>query len=282
MPSVYELNGRHDGADIYVVGTGTSLRVFPLNFLQDKITIGLNRAWQLVPVRYCISMVPHLNFPDLLGQPLPAETVWITKHDKYEPYATTAQLAHADRTYYFFRTSGRQSMTLLDEPSEAGRMLEWVAQPTEDFLYLWTSISQSAVNLAANMGAKNIILVGCDNAALAENHHAHDQHTLWKGVDPNARYMQYYEGLAEMRTVLRRRGVNLVSLDPFLKLDEPEMDFRRLCKELDRPQHIESRDIYKPYSLRDQNRRFLQLARSTLRLNLSAVKRTLRRRVVPR
>jgi hypothetical protein len=277
MPKVSELNGRHSGADIYVVGTGTSLRVFPLAFLQDRITIGLNRAWELVPVRYCISMVPHLNFPDLLGQPLSADTVWVTKHDKYKPYATVEQLAHADRTYYFFRTNGRQSMTLLDEPSEAGRMLEWVAKPTEDFLYLWTSISQSAVNLAANMGAKNIILVGCDNAALAENHHAHDQHTLWKGVDPNTRYMQYYEGLAEMRTVLRERAVNLVSLDPFLKLDEPEMDFQRLCKELDRPEHIAGRDIYKPYSLRDQNRRFLQLARSTLRLNVSAAKQKLRR-----
>jgi hypothetical protein len=282
MPMVSELTGRHPGADIYVVGTGTSLRVFPLSFLQDKITIGLNRAWQLVPVRYCISMVPHLNFPDLLGEPLPAETVWVTKYEKYKPYASAEQLAHARRAYYFFRTDGRRSMTLLDEPSEAGRMLEWVAQATEDFLYLWTSISQGAVNLAANMGAKNIILVGCDNAALSDNHHAHDQHTLWKGADSNQRYMQYYEGLAEIRTVLRERDVNLLSLDPFLKLDQPEMDFRRLCKELDRAQYIENRDIYKPYSVRDQNRRFLQLARSTLRLNLSAAKQTLRRRLVPR
>ncbi len=278
MPRVSELYDRHPNADIYIVGTGTSVRVFPLDFLRGKITIGLNRAWELAPVKYCMSMVPHLNFPDLLGKDFPPETIWITKHDKYRPYANPEQLAYAEQQYYFFRTDGQQSFTLLDEPSEAGRRLDWVAKPTGDFLYLWTSISQSAVNLAANMGAKNIVLVGCDNAALAGNHHAHTQHTLWKGADPDQRYMQYYEGLAEMRTILRGRGVNVLSLNPFLKLDNPAMDFRRLCDELERPQLLKSEDIYRPYALRDQNKRFLRLAKTTLFLNLAAIKNTIHRR----
>jgi hypothetical protein len=165
----------------------------------------------------------------------------------------------------------------LDEPSEAGRLLDWVRGPTADFLYLWTSISQSAVNLAANMGAKNIVLVGCDNSPLASNHHAHNQHTLWKGADPNDRYMQYYEGLAEIRTVLRERGVNVLSLNPFLKLDAPELDFGRLCRELEKVETIENKDVYTPYSLGEQNMRFLRLARATIRLNVKAAKRALRR-----
>ena len=99
-----------------------------------------------------------------------------------------------------------------NEPSQAGRVLDWVREPTRDRLYLWSSISQSAVNLAANMGAKNVILVGCDNCALLGNHHAHRQHTFWKGAAPEFRYNQYYEGLAEVRSALRERGVNLVSI----------------------------------------------------------------------
>ena len=272
LHGVSELNGRHAGGDIYIVGTGTSLRVFPLEFLKDKVTIGLNRAWELLPVRYCISMVPHLNFPELMGRPVPEGTIWITKYGKYKPHASSAQLERAEREYFFFRTDGQQSLTLLDEPSEAGRLLEWVRKPTADFLYLWTSISQSAVNLAANMGAKNIILVGCDNSALGDNHHAHDQHTLWKGADPNDRYMQYYEGLAEIRAALRARGVTLLSINPFLKLDAPELDFRRLCRELEKPDTVVNTDIYKPYPLREQNMRFLKLARATLSLNVKAAK----------
>lgn len=279
MADVSQLYGKHPGADIYVVGTGTSMRVFPMEFLADKITIGLNRAWQLLPVQYSISMVPHLNFPEFLSEPDRENTVWITKHDKYESHASAEQLARAERDYYFFRTKGRTSYTLRDEPSEAGRVLDWVKQPTEDFLYLWTSISQTAVNLAANLGARNIILVGCDNAALAENHHAHVQHTLWKGVDPEVRYLQYYEGLAEIRAVLRTRGVNLLSMNSFLKLDDPEMDFRRICTELDKEQYVPNEDIYRPATLRQDNVRFLRLARTTLRLNLQFLSRALGRRL---
>ncbi len=267
MNGVSGLTGKHKGKDIYIVGTGTSMRVFPLPFLENKITIGLNRAWELMPVTYCISMVPHLNFPEFTEGKFNEDITWVTKHDKYKTHASDEQLSQAENDYYFFRTNGKMSVTALDETNDGGRMLSWVKEPTEDFLYLWSSISQSAVNLAANMGAKNIILVGCDNSSLAENHHAHDQHTLWKGVDPNERYMEYYEGLAEMRPVLAARGINLISINPFLKLDAAEMDFNRLCKEQDQPELIENVDIYKPTSLRDNNARYLRLTRAMFRQN---------------
>ena len=48
----FELWGRHAGETIYIIGTGPSQRLFPLDFLSDKITIGLNQAWKLLPVQY--------------------------------------------------------------------------------------------------------------------------------------------------------------------------------------------------------------------------------------
>lgn len=267
MPSVTELNNLHAGKDIYIIGTGASFRVFPPSFFEGKITIGLNLAWDLIPVNYAITMVPNLNFPEFLGKERPQNTIWITKQDKYDPYASPDQQEFADKHYYFFKTNGKFSFTALDEPSEAGRVLDWVKQPTEDYLYLWTSISQTAVNLAANMGAKNIILVGCDNCSLANNHHAQNQHTLWKGADPDDRYMQYYQGLREVRAALRQRGINLLSLTPFLKLDDPEMDFHNLCDEYDKPQFIENHDIYKGVPIRDYNRRFLLMTRELIKHN---------------
>ena len=123
------------------------------------------------------------------------------------------------------------------------------------------------MNLAANMGAKNIILVGCDNAALAGNHHAHDQHTMWRGAPPEVRYMQYYEGNAEVRAALRARSVNVVSMSPFLKLDGAELDFLRLCKELARSAKIENPDIPRGTRLRDDNLRYLHLTKYIIRKN---------------
>lgn len=235
-----ELYGRHAGEDVYVVGSATSMRVFPTAFLEDKITIGLNTAWRVAPVRYALTIGPHLHVPEFLGEPPHPEITWITKRGKAAAVLTPEQLEHADQHFYGFRADGQPNTQPIEEPSDAGRVLAWVRRPTDDFLYQWSSISQTAVNLAANLGARAVILVGCDNCALAENFHATEgHHTKWMGATPDRRFDQYYEGLVEVRAALRERGVPVVSLDPFLKLDEPERDFRVLCDELDRPMQAE-------------------------------------------
>jgi hypothetical protein len=161
-------------------------------------------------------------------------------------------------------------------------MLEWVRTPHDECLYLWTSISQTAVNLAANMGAKNIVLIGCDNCSLGGNHHAQSQHTLWKGADPNDRYMQYYEGLREVRTALRYRKVNVLALTPFLKLDNPELDFKALCEEESKELFIHNHDIFKGISLREHNRRYINMTKTIIRQNINGLKRYLKRRLLAR
>lgn len=268
MNKLSDLYNIHKGEDIYIIGTGASFRVFPHSFFDNKITMGLNLAWQLIDVNYAITMVPHLNFPEFLNAARPERTKWITKQDKYAAHASSEMQSYANENYYYFRTDGKSSINALDEPSEAGRVLDWVDNPNPEFLYLWTSISQTAVNLAANMGAKNIILVGCDNCALSGNHHAHNQHTLWKGADPDDRYMQYYLGLKEVRKSLFKRNVNLLSIGPFLKLDNPEMDFRELCEIYEKPDYIENKDIYQPSPLMQDNIRFARLFLKILQKNL--------------
>lgn len=241
MRPVSELYGRHPGADIYVVGTGTSMRVFPASLLDGKITIGLNMAWKNAPVTYGVTIAPHLNIPELMdGEAAHPEITWVTKREKAKVKLTPEQFAWADGRFYTFDIRHGHDSGSGDWVTDTGRELAYVRQPTGDLLYQWSSISQTAANLAANMGARNVILVGCDNCSLEGNHHAHQQHTKWLGEPPDVRYRQYYEGLAEVRAALRERGVNLVSLSPFLKLDEPAMDFHHLCEELERPELIES------------------------------------------
>jgi SAM-dependent methyltransferase len=243
MRPVSELYGRHPGSDIYVVGTGSSVRVFPLSFLEGKITIGLNMAWKLAPVTYGVTIHPDLNVPEFMpGEAPRPEIIWITKRRKAKAVLKRTQFAQADRRFYSFEADGQPNTQPPHQPNDAGRILDWVRRPHGDYLYQWSSISQTAANLAANMGAKNVILVGCDNCALLENHHAHDQHTRWKGVDPQDRYRQYHEGLSEVRLALRERGVNLISMTPFLSLLDPEAEFRHLCAELDAPTFVANVD----------------------------------------
>lgn len=276
MRSISELYNRHQGADIYVVGTGASLRVFPLEFLDDKITIGLNQAWKVLDTRYAITMMPKLNIPEFISGEIPrSQITWITKPSKIKTQCTPGEISHAEANFYGFENDGLVSLNGLDEVSDTGRNLDWVRHPHPNKLYLWTSISQSAMNLAANMGARNIILVGCDNAALGENHHAHDQHTMWRGEEPKVRYMQYYHGVAEVRGALRERRANVVSLSPFVKLDGAELDFQRLCRELDKQTTIINANIERGTTIGDENMRYARLTVYILRKNLVFVLRKL-------
>lgn len=264
MRYVSELNDVHAGADIYVVGTGASIRVFPTSFLEDKITIGLNLAWKLTQVRYGITQRPELNISEFIGEGSRPEIMWITKYGKLTSPEQRRFVEENDDRFLFFESEGQASWVGPNQPSESGRILDWVRRPSGNNLYLWSSISQTAVNLAANMGAKNVILVGCDNCALLDNHHAHDQHTMWKGAEPDARYTQYYEGLVEVRHALRDREVNILSVTPFVSLDAPERDFGVLCAELDQPRSLESFDISVRARFSDHARHYARLARRAL------------------
>lgn len=240
MRPVSDLYGLYPGTDIFVVGSGTSMRVFPVSFLEGKITIGLNMAWKSAPVQYGITIGPHVNVPEFIEgeEPRPAIT-WITKREKSRHVLSPDQFAYADQNFYSFSVRSSAGVEKDDlGVNEAARVIDYVRRPSGDRLYQWSSISQTAANLAANMGARNVILVGCDNCSLSGNHHSHVQHTKWLGKEPDERYRQYYDGLAEVRSALRERGVNLLSLSPFLKLDNPGLDFARLCDDMERPELI--------------------------------------------
>jgi len=243
MKMVSELYGRHPNADIYVVGTAPSARVFPRSFFEGRILIGCNMAWKIAPVQYCVTIHPDTNIPEFMAGEAPRpEITWVAGHEKCKGLPPE-QLSYAEATFHFFKYRWKTNTQPPHEPSDSGRVIDWVERPTGDWLYVWSSIAQTATNLAANMGASNVILIGCDNAPLNENHHAHQQHTRWKGVDPQHRYMQYYRGIAEVRAALRGRGVNVVTVNPFLKLDMPTMDFERLTQELGVPALISGHDV---------------------------------------
>ncbi len=244
MRFVSELYDKYPGQDIYVVGTGPSVRVVPTEFLKNRITIGCNQAWKVAPLRYGITIHPDLNVPEYMPQPQSRPDVtWVLGRRKAENLLTPEQLEDALQRCFMFEYHGRPNTQPPHEPSDAGRLLEWAREPSGDNLYLWSSIAQAAVNLAANMGAKNVFLIGCDNCSIGGNHHAHAQHTRWKGADPDHRYNQYYEGLAEMRPILRERGVTLLSMSPFMTLGDPQRDFARLCRELRVAEYIQNEDV---------------------------------------
>ena len=66
----------YGGDEIYIVGTGPSLRVTPLSFLHNKYVIGLNQAWRHVKTTLNITVHPELVEESRKGG---CESAWVIK-----------------------------------------------------------------------------------------------------------------------------------------------------------------------------------------------------------
>lgn len=214
------LYGKHKGEDIYVVGSGPSLRYYHPEFFRGRITIGLNRAYCTIQPTYTITAHPdlfaeYLSIPE--GKRVP--TSWIVK-----AFKPPLRLTFEDPRCYVFRAGAPHD----------GHQLRFLREQCKDeYLYQGRGIHQTAMNLAAHMGARTIFLVGCDMCALTDEHHASDQPTKFLGLPPERVYKEYRLFTDHVRQVLRDElGIHVVSLSPFLGLNSVEEDSARLRTQL--------------------------------------------------
>ncbi len=201
------------GKTAYVVGTGPSLRCLDLDFLADKYVIGLNQAWRHVCPTVSLTVHPELVAEQQAANP--HRTRWVVK--KKPPMA---DLELDDPNYYVFHTS-YEIRTVTERPA--------------DTLYLGEGVQTTAMDLAARLGAKYIVLVGCDGGSLGGDFHAHDQHVRWLGMKPADQYALYRETTAAVRAALRGLGVSVSTLSPFIGVTAAEEDYARLRTELKLP-----------------------------------------------
>lgn len=197
----------YGGDEIYIVGTGPSLRVTPLSFLQGKYVVGLNQAWRHVKTTLNITVHPELVEESRKGG---CESAWVIKK---KPPMEFLELD--DPEHYVFGTS---------------YSIGAVTARPRDTLYLGEGVQSTAMDLAARIGAKTIYLVGCDAGSLDGDFHGHDQHVRWVGRDPNDQYKMYRDSTAEVREVLRGLGVSVLSLSPFIGVHGAKEDYARLKK----------------------------------------------------
>lgn len=208
---IQDLTGKYAGKDVYVIGTGASMRVFPIGYLDDKITIGLNQAWRYAPMTYSVTVHPELVQEYLIDRK-PTPTKWIVKRKP-----PMEDLTFDDERFYVFQSS---------------EDLGVIETRPEDTLYVGRGIQQTALDLAARMGAANIFLVGVDMDALDGEHHGHNQHVRFHGLPPDEVYREYRRFTARARRKIRELWkVNVFTLSPLLGANAGTEDYVRLCME---------------------------------------------------
>jgi hypothetical protein len=219
--------------DVFIVGTGPSLRVFPIDYLRDRCCILLNRATQVLgPDFGPVAFANHRGFLD--GSTCPIQIVkgrlkWQKDPD---PARTDNHVPWNDTTRYVFSYRSPP----WDTVSHFDRATLW-AEPD----YFWNvrqgSVAIFAVQFAALAGAKSISLVGCDCAEFTDGRSAglgeskSLPYAAEAAGDPTDRvrhnYDQYAKGLDILVRECRDRfGVPLMHLSPFPGFGREQAQFR--------------------------------------------------------
>lgn len=215
------LGNQFKGRDVYIVGSGPSMRLFDVRFLLGKPVIALNQAWRYWTGTGAAPTLGLTVHPELVQEynleyvtaaetaPLPVVT-WAVKR-KPPMEALTLD----DLNYYVFKTN----------PDFAT-----IAARPADTLFIGRGVQQTAMDLAARLGARAIVLVGVDMAALGGDHHGHDQHVQFHGQPADAVYREYYEWTRTARQLIESAWkIPTLSLTPFLGAGWAAEDYDCQC-----------------------------------------------------
>ena len=196
----------------FVLGTGPSMRFFPLRALEGAFVLGLNQAWKYHRCNFMLTAHPELYKEYEATAPVDPMR-WIIKKK-----APMAELELDDPKHHVFLTSP-DLVTVKDRPA--------------DTLYLGEGIQCTAMDLLARMGFRTIILVGVDMNSIGGEFHGHDQHVRWLGQAPKDQYALYRKSAAKVRSILRDSfNVDVLTLSPFLGINSVEEEHTRLRAEL--------------------------------------------------
>jgi hypothetical protein len=220
------LNGR----DVYIIGTGPSLRVFPIDFLRDRCCILLNKACRILPELGPIGFSNRADFllpPDECGAKIQIVKGRLKWQSDPPPSRPDNHCSWNDPRFYVFSYRDPQ----WDSVSHFSRSQLW-AEPD----YFWNvkkgSVAIFAVQFAALAGARSITLIGCDCCELAGADGADRPYAAEVAGDQTGRvvhnYNQYAAGLDILARECRERfGIPLLHLSPFPGFGREREQFRQ-------------------------------------------------------
>lgn len=229
---------RCEGATVYVIGTGPSLRLFDPDFLDrlgtgNKIT--LNGAWRYA--QNGIGLTIHPRYVYEARQSGRRPFLWVTK-PKTETWAdetgetitfTADEKTTEDGECCWFQSSGAWKV-FHDRPKNT--------------LFVGRGIHQTAVHLACLLGAAVVVLVGVDMNDLGGDDHADNQDTQYHGLSKKAVFQEYRDWMSQCRKeVWKKFKVPILSLSPLLGSNADEEEYARLKELLNLDKLPKPRDV---------------------------------------
>jgi len=198
-----ELKDTQKGKDIYVVGSGPSLKYIDKNFLKDKVVIGCNHVCNFVKCNYTVRIHRIDKNQDLHGSKLV-----ICEHNC--GYSTT--LNHHKEPFYYFK-----------HVKNNGYNIDTSVVDSEDKLVVSGSVMSSAIHFAYYLGASNIILIGHDCGFLDAKSNL-DNYNEGNNKKTELEVLKRDGDLWEQQTlelvnILRSKGIGVMSINPFINFN---------------------------------------------------------------
>ncbi len=220
-----------NSTSIDIIGLAPSINFYNNNSNNDKVS--LNQSWKFIKCDYLITIHPeealtnynnYVNLPKII---FVGYEKWIRFVDKLDD-KENIELHEAlmKREIYYFKYRLQKENFLRFDPSNAGRNLMLI-NFRGNYLYVWSSISQTAMHLSYYLGYKFINLVGCESISFkySDNITGKDR---WNGVPKEYRMNQYIQGNMDIAHELRKRGIVINTLTPFVGLNLFEKQLEKL------------------------------------------------------
>ena len=208
---VTEFKNKHKGDDIYVICSGKSCDFIDETFFENKITIGVNQVYQKFKTDYLVRKENRHMF-DVINQ-CPNTIHCITvgncganNEQNVESYAKSNII---NDNIYFIKHLSHKPLIFSEDP---------------DYIVISYSTVTTAIHLAAYMGAKNILLVGHDNASIDGEVNFSGYYDKFKRAQANEiGYKNWLNVITDhtlkVKNILKEKyGCNIYSINPFTNL----------------------------------------------------------------
>jgi hypothetical protein len=224
---LYNYKNKHIGGDIYIICSGKSCDFIDNSFLENKIKIGINQAFNKCNCEYYIKKeIVDMTFFELIDK----ESITFISNGR----CGESSFSNVPIVEIVIKKTNNHNIVLYNNyhniafESEDILQIEDMLANNEDTLITSASTITSGIHLALYMGAKNIILVGhdcCDINGESNYTGYHTDKTLSysHGNDINKAKQKYKNWLNQIsdttetiRKILKNKhNVNLLSINPF-------------------------------------------------------------------
>lgn len=209
---ITEFKNIHEGKDIWVIASDSSMDYVEPSFFENKITIGVNEVYR--KYKYC-SYYLRKEFQGM------EETI-----NHIKGVSPSSKLIVSEYEYGGFRERKNEINTDIDywyfnHLENERQRIDFNVIGTDSLVVSWSTIT-SAIHFAVYLGAKNIILCGHDCGRIdgKVNFDGYDTEKELEAYDWYKDWLkEIFPQTIQLKEGLKKLGINIYSLNPFIGLN---------------------------------------------------------------